>query len=84
MQIIYVKVMVPALPEAVRTSIYSVMVEGTYTPERKLAKIRRQAAIRKVHAIYELTTREEYVAFRESQKTHIADKAQAVARELHS
>lgn len=71
MTTIYMKVTCPELPECVRTSINSCMEFGT--PEKTLAKVRREAIKRGVTATYELATREEYLAFRADRKAKTAE-----------
>ena len=60
---IYMKCTIPALPEAVRVSINSV-IQSHAGPEATLKAVRRAAARRGVAALYELATREEYLAHR--------------------
>ena len=74
MQTVYIKVTIPALPEALRVSINSCMpVDGC--PFKTIAKVRREASKRGVAAEYDLSTREEYVAFRAAQRAAIEGAA---------
>lgn len=75
----YMRVTIPELPEAVRVSINSVMHTGS--AEACLKIVRREAARRGVAAEYELSTREEYVAFRRAQREAI--EAASLARDEH-
>jgi hypothetical protein len=70
MKTIYVKTTLPSLPEAVRTTINTVVLMAK-TPELQLKKLQAMAVKRKLEAVYELSTPEEYKAFRAAQKAAI-------------
>lgn len=67
---VYIKTTIPQLPEALRVSINSVMAVAD-CPFKTIAKVRREAARRGVAAEYDLSTREEYLAFRAAQRAAI-------------
>lgn len=67
---VYIKVTIPALPESVRVSI-NICMPVSGCPLKTIARVRREADRRGVAAEYELSTREEYVAFRKAQREAI-------------
>jgi hypothetical protein len=83
MKTCYIKVTCHDLPPAVAVSIYTTveLASGAEATARNLNSVAKRKNIK---ASYEVATREEYANFRESQRAHIADKAQAVVREIQS
>jgi hypothetical protein len=66
MQLIYVKVSTPELPEALRDSIYTVAVYDGRTPQQVIKQMQRTAKQRGINSTYTLSSREEHRASREA------------------
>ena len=81
MEICYIKVTCHDLPAEVAVAIHSTP-QHHKTPEAVAKFCQAQAKRQGLNASYEAVSKAEYVAFRESRKAAIADKAMAVANEV--